>query len=105
MAAQQEIENYELNRAFDLAATLQKLAQTQATYYEETAEAWRQATSVDLGEWLSFTHFQVHYHHHHVQHYYLAKPRLFSSEKQQNWTLLSKQKKNKYKFTRTFKFS
>jgi len=50
LAAQQEIENYELNRAFDLAATLQKLAQTQATYYEESAEAWRQATSVDLGE-------------------------------------------------------
>ena len=45
-----DIENYEVNRAYDLALTLQKLAQTQATYYEETAEAWRQATSVDLGE-------------------------------------------------------
>ena len=50
LAATQEIENYEITRAFDLAQTLQKLAQTQATYYEETAEAWRQATSVDLGE-------------------------------------------------------
>jgi len=50
LAATQEIENYEVNRAFDLALTLQKLAQTQAAYYEGTAESWRQATSVDLGE-------------------------------------------------------
>ena len=50
LAATQEIENYEINRAFDLALTLQKLAQTQAAYYEGTAESWRQATSVDLGE-------------------------------------------------------
>lgn len=49
-ASKQEFERYEYNRAIDLAEAFHKLAARTAVYHEESANAWRSATSVDLGE-------------------------------------------------------
>lgn len=41
---------YNRCRVLDLAETFRNLAANHATFHEETANAWRNATSIDMGE-------------------------------------------------------
>lgn len=48
--ATKEIMAYNRCRVLDLAETFRNLAANHATFHEETANAWRNATSIDMGE-------------------------------------------------------